>query len=780
MVGPPGAPESARRRRRFRYWPVALVIALGCLASFWAFEASWRANLRATEIELHARLQQRHHAIADAFGRYETLVDGVRVYLEGTGGRQDEREFAAVVADLLKSHKGIQALDYAPRVPAARRAAYEAEQRQRGRSGMIFDRITDGAPVPAGERPDYFPLRDVVPSAGNEMLFGLDLAANQPAVMERARDSGGLVSTGPIRLLRNDAGGQWGVLVAAPVYRSVADNATPEDRRANLIGFAIGAFRLGDMVEAILPDTTLEQNAYDQYLFHGIGTDPAKLVYTHSSRLRGGGAAPALAAVPASLAFADTLALAGQTWTLVTVPLFHSEAPRGDDWRILFFGLLMTGLAALYLLGALRRAEALRTGAEALAKEVEERGRAELRAQRERDAAQGYLDVADVMILALGRDGRISLINRKGTEVLGRAEAEILGQDWSESFIPQRLRQQARDHFLQLAGSPGGDSQCFELPVLAGSGEERVIAWRATALVDVDRRCIGILQSGEDVTDRRRAELQLRQSEARFRMLVEQAPDAIVVYDFDRDRFVDANRNATLLFGCPREALLRLGSAHFYSPQQPDGRPPEQTFREYGRRALAGETVVFERRIRSADGKNLVCEVRLAPLPSDSGRLLRASYLDVTDRNQAKEKLQFANTLLTAGMESSPDGILVVDDAGRILSFNRRFTELWCIEAAVLASGDDAPLLSAVAAQVRDTERFLEVVRYLYDHPEERSHDELELMDGRFLDRWSESLISEDGSYLGRIWFFRDITDRKRTDAPNVSRAPGRTELAGA
>ena len=774
------APESARRRRRFRYWPVAFVIALGCLASFWAFEANWRANLRATEIELRTRLQQRHHAIADALQRYENLIDGVRVYLEGTGGRQDEREFAAVVAGLLKAHRGIHALDYAPHVPAARRADYEAEQRRRGRSTRIFDRLSDGMPVPAGERSEYFPLRDVVPSVGNEILFGLDLAVDQPAMLERARDSGGLVATGPIRLLRKEAGGHWGLLVAAPVYNSAADSGTLENRRANLIGFAIGAFRIGELVEAVLPDTTLEQNAYDQYLFYGIGTDPAKLVYTHSSRLRGGGEAPPLATVPAALGFTDTLVLAGQDWTLVTVPLFHSEAPRGDDWRTLAFGLLLTGFVALYLVGALRRTEALRAGAEALSKEVEDRGRAELRAQRERDAAQGYLDVADVMILALARDGKVSLINRKGAEVLACADVEILGRDWNEVFIPPRLQQQARDRFLQLIASPGGDSQCFELPVLARSGEERVIAWRATALVDVEGRCSGILQSGEDVTDRRRAELQLRQSEARFRMLVEQAPDAIVVYDFDRDRFVDANRNATLLFGCSRERLLQLGSAHFYSPRQPDGRPPEQTFREYGGRALAGETLVFERAIRNADGKDLICEVRLAPLPSDSGRLLRASYLDVTDRIRAEEKLQFANTLLTAGMESSPDGILVVDDAGRILSFNRRFTELWHLPAAVLASGDDAPLLSAVAAQVRHTECFLETVRYLYDHPEERSHDELELVDGRFLDRWSESLITEDGSYLGRIWFFRDITGRKRTDAQIARAPPGPAELASA
>jgi len=133
---------------------------------------------------------------------------------------------------------------------------------------------------------------------------------------------------------------------------------------------------------------------------------------------------------------------------------------------------------------------------------------------------------------------------------------------------------------------------------------------------------------------RRRAEGALRESEARFRVLVEQAPEAIVVYDMMENRLIDANANAEHLFGCSREQLRQTGVLPFFPPEQPDGRPPSESFRDNSEQAFAGRQVLFERAIRRADGSDLLCEVRLVRLPSTRHPLLRASFIDLTGRRR--------------------------------------------------------------------------------------------------------------------------------------------------
>jgi len=138
----------------------------------------------------------------------------------------------------------------------------------------------------------------------------------------------------------------------------------------------------------------------------------------------------------------------------------------------------------------------------------------------------------------------------------------------------------------------------------------------------------------------------LRESEERFRVLVEQAPEAIVVYDVDAERLVIANPNAERLFGCSRAELLQGGPQRFYGPHQPDRRPVDESMREYSRRALGGEEVVFERAVRTADGRDVLCEVRLVRLPSRNRRLVRGSFIDITARKQAEQALQQLNETL--------------------------------------------------------------------------------------------------------------------------------------
>lgn len=137
---------------------------------------------------------------------------------------------------------------------------------------------------------------------------------------------------------------------------------------------------------------------------------------------------------------------------------------------------------------------------------------------------------------------------------------------------------------------------------------------------------------------------------------------------------------------------------------------------------------------------------------------------DITDRKLAEEELEFKNIILSTQRETAIDGILVVDDSGAIISYNRTFCDLWGIPPQLMEARDDAPVLHLVATKVADREGFLARVKHLYDHRDEKSREEILLEDGRIFDRYSAPMLGPDGKYFGRVWYIRDITERKRME----------------
>lgn len=138
-------------------------------------------------------------------------------------------------------------------------------------------------------------------------------------------------------------------------------------------------------------------------------------------------------------------------------------------------------------------------------------------------------------------------------------------------------------------------------------------------------------------------------------------------------------------------------------------------------------------------------------------------YLGSRALRRTEKKLRSANSLLSATLESTADGILVVDKDGKVASYSRKFLELWRIPVDLAARRDDQTLLRFVNDQLRDPDFFLEKVNQLYGSPEESSFDELEFRDGRIFERYSQPQRLE-GVTVGRVWSFRDVTERKRME----------------
>lgn len=134
----------------------------------------------------------------------------------------------------------------------------------------------------------------------------------------------------------------------------------------------------------------------------------------------------------------------------------------------------------------------------------------------EKDASQNYLDVAGVMILALNEKGEVTLINRKGCEILGGVEKDFIGKNWFDLFTPKDIIDDVKKSYKELIAGRTEVTDYAEFRFITLSGVEKAIAWHNTILRDKDGIIIGTLSSGEDITERKDAEKRLKESEEKL------------------------------------------------------------------------------------------------------------------------------------------------------------------------------------------------------------------------------------------------------------------------
>jgi diguanylate cyclase (GGDEF)-like protein/PAS domain S-box-containing protein len=256
----------------------------------------------------------------------------------------------------------------------------------------------------------------------------------------------------------------------------------------------------------------------------------------------------------------------------------------------------------------------------------------------------------------------------------------------------------------------------------------------------------------------------LEQSEGRFRALTAAAQDAIITVD-SAARIGTWNRAAERLLGFSAAEATGKPVQDILAPPRSgaEGDKSMAMFSTTGQGDAVGRTTQLM--LLRKNGTEVAVELSLASAQLADGWEAIGIVRDITERKTAEDKLAFANLLLKTQLEASLDGIVIVDQSKRVISFNQRFADIWEIPPADLVSGSDDVVLAKVAASVKDCQAFLARVQHLYEHPGEDSQDEFETIDGRFIDRYTVTLYGPTRAYLGRAWFFRDITERKRVEA---------------
>ena len=412
--------------------------------------------------------------------------------------------------------------------------------------------------------------------------------------------------------------------------------------------------------------------------------------------------------------------------------------------------------------GVVRSMQIMSDEAQALTREIREQTSSHL---------QAILDNVKDAIVTVDDDGHIESFNPTGERIFGYSQAEILGRTL-DFILPELVEYGVRNFLGRLATKIDDTHVDLAAHQAWGVSKDgtRVAVEIAVSKANLNRRD-GYIVCIRDITERHLAEQLMRESEARYRTLVEHAPEVIIVFDVDLGRFVDVNDNACRFFKMDRATLLSDGPGRISPPVQMDGTSSFGVQRGYIDGALAGATPVFEWVHCDADGLNLQCEVRFVRLPSSSRRLIRASITDITERKRAEaiaagERRVFEKIAANAPLQAVLEAIAEVIERAMPASFcainlldrerqTLNFGVATSLPREFIVAMDGVPVgpqLGSCAAAVESARPVL-VADIDVDPVWEHRRDCAALAGLRAA--WSAPIIASDGLVIGTFAVFR-------------------------
>jgi PAS domain S-box-containing protein len=278
------------------------------------------------------------------------------------------------------------------------------------------------------------------------------------------------------------------------------------------------------------------------------------------------------------------------------------------------------------------------TGLHWLIRDITERKRVETALRREKDRAQRYLDIAGTIIVSIGSDERVELINQRGCELLGYPSEEIIGKRWFDEFVPEDIREETRRGFHELLRGIEKGWLNYENPVVTWSGVERIIDWRNIPLRDEHGRITGTLSSGEDVTERRRAEERLRRQKEFADHLIDSSGDGIIAFDMDF-RCTVWNAAMERISGIPRGETVGKNIFEKF-PFLREGQEQYQAFLD----TVGGKTIISKECpfVVPSTGRLAYFDSEFSPLRDEKGNIIGglAIIRDVTERKLSEETIR--------------------------------------------------------------------------------------------------------------------------------------------
>jgi len=362
----------------------------------------------------------------------------------------------------------------------------------------------------------------------------------------------------------------------------------------------------------------------------------------------------------------------------------------------------------------------------------------------------------------MSTDGRLLEANRSALEGSGIRESDVIGKRfwetpwWTHSpELQQKLR-------LATEAAARGETVRFETTHRRVNGQLHYFDFSLKPVRNERGEVVLLIPEGHDITERKRVEEALGLSEARYRTLIESAPEAIVVLDAESGVFADFNEKACELFGVSAEALRALGPVELSPPRQPDGRESREVAAEYVRQSVAGASPVFDWMHRTPAGKEVPCEVRLVRLPFRERILIRGSVTDISERKRAEEALKQSEERYRLIVENQTEFVVKWLPDGTRTFANESYCRHFGISESECIGTSFFPVVSA---ETRGA--FMQMIASLTPETPQATGEQLCTVAGGEL-RWQEwtrrGTFDARGKLVEVLSTGRDITERKRVE----------------
>jgi PAS domain S-box-containing protein len=396
---------------------------------------------------------------------------------------------------------------------------------------------------------------------------------------------------------------------------------------------------------------------------------------------------------------------------------------------------------------------------------------------------RSLIENASDIISVMRVDGTILYDSPAHERVLGYTRDERVGSNALALIHPDDVRG-ALDSLARLVLVPGQTST-IEYRYRHKNGSWRHLQSIAQNRLD-DPSVGAIVVNSRDISERQQMEVRIQRRSAELAEINQ----ALQAENAERTRAEQRSADAltfsqTILDASPVGIITYIAEGNAVSANETAARIvgttveqlKAQNFRQLeswrrsgllaaAERALqSGQEQKVEVRLVTSFGREPWLSCQLVPFSHEGRSHVLGLFSDITERKRAEEELHWKTALLEAQVSSSIDGILIVDKQGKKILQNQRTVDLWKIPQGIADGNDDESQVRWVTKMTKHPEQFVEKVSYLYSHPNEASREETELKDGTVLDRYSAPVVGKGGEYYGRIWTFRDITERKSFEA---------------
>jgi PAS domain S-box-containing protein len=360
--------------------------------------------------------------------------------------------------------------------------------------------------------------------------------------------------------------------------------------------------------------------------------------------------------------------------------------------------------------------------------------------------------------------GNITFANEKFSEISGYSREELLGQNHRILSSDYHDTEFFRDMYRTITS---GDVWRSEI---CNRGKQGHFYWLDSTIVPImgkDGKPRSYISIRTDITERKQAEETLRVSEEKYRLLSDNLADVVWTRDMNM-KLTYISPSVERMTGFTVKEKISQTFDQVMTP--PSLEIVNQIFAEEFTREQEGlpepgRSRIFEVDVYRKDGSTLPIETTISFIRDDSGQAIGIAGInrDITKRRQAELAIKEALLLLESTLESIDNGILVIDEHGKVLCNNRRLDEMWNLPEASLTSDSEKSRLNHAMKQLVKPHQFIKDLEASHASKETKVFDTLELKDGRTFESSSRPLTG-DGQALGRIWSFLDVTVQKREE----------------